>query len=113
MHDLGRVPEELRREPRWVCWKRQERNGRVSKLPVDPHNGRMAKSTDPATWADFETAVAAVGRWHASGVGFVFGPDGAYTGLDLDHVITDGRLADAYRWGREPGAHVRGGLPFG
>lgn len=98
MHDLSKVPEELRREARWVCWKRQTRNGKTTKLPVNAMTGRMADSTDPATWTTFEEAVAAVSRWHADGVGFVFGPDRAFTGLDLDHVIKDGRLADAYRW---------------
>jgi hypothetical protein len=96
--DLSRVPAELKAEPRWVCWRAQARDGRTTKLPVDPATGRMASSTDPGTWGTFEAAVAAVGRWHASGVGFVFGPDRAFTGLDLDHVIKDGRLADAYRW---------------
>ena len=98
MADLRGVPAELRREPRWVCWRREERNGRATKLPVDAHNGRMAKSTDPATWATFEDAVAAVGRWRCDGVGFVFGPDRAFTGLDLDHVIEGGVLNAAYRW---------------
>lgn len=36
--------------------------------------------------------------WRASGIGFVFAPDRAYTGLDLDHVLSGGVLADAYRW---------------
>ena len=79
MADLSGVPAELRREPRWVCWRREERNGKTTKLPVCAANGRMAKSTDPATWATFEEAVAAVGRWRCDGVGFVFGPDRAYT----------------------------------
>lgn len=95
---LARVPRELKIEPRWVCWRREERGGRATKLPVDAHTGRMAKSTDPATWATFEEAVAAVGRWRCDGVGFVFGPDRAFTGLDLDHVISDGALDPAYRW---------------
>lgn len=95
---LARVPEELRREPRWVCWRRETRGGKVTKLPVDARTGRMAKSTDPATWASFEEAVAAVGRWRCDGVGFVFGPDRAFTGLDLDHVIEGGALDPAYRW---------------
>jgi hypothetical protein len=98
MADMGKIPEGLRREPRWVCWKRQTRNGRITKLPVDPRTGKMASSTDPSTWASFDEASLAVERWHASGVGFVFGPDRRFTGLDLDHVIADGHLADAYRW---------------
>lgn len=95
---LARVPAELKAEPRWVCWRREERGGKTTKLPVCAANGRMAKSTDPATWAAFEEAVAAVGRWRCDGVGFVFGPDRAFTGLDLDHVISDGALDPAYRW---------------
>ena len=95
---LARVPAELKAEPRWVCWRREERGGKTTKLPVCAANGRMAKSTDPATWAAFEEAVAAVGRWRCDGVGFVFGPDRAFTGLDLDHVISDGVLDPAYRW---------------
>lgn len=95
---LARVPRELKQEPRWVCWRRETRNGKSTKLPVDAHTGRMAKSTDPATWAPFEDAVAAVGRWRCDGVGFVFGPDRAFTGLDLDHVIVDGVLDAEYRW---------------
>lgn len=95
---LARVPAELKAEARWVCWRREERNGRATKLPVDAHTGRMAKSTDPKTWATFDEAVAAVGRWRCDGVGFVFGPDRAFTGLDLDHVIEGGVLDPAYRW---------------
>ena len=60
---LARVPAELKAEARWVCWRREERGGKTTKLPVCAANGRMAKSTDPATWATFGEAVAAVGRW--------------------------------------------------
>ena len=95
---LARVPAELKEEPRWVCWRREERGGKLTKLPVDARTGRMAKSTDPATWATFEEAVAAVGRWRCDGVGFVFGPDRAFTGLDLDHVLDGGALDPEYRW---------------
>ena len=98
MDSLDRVPGELKAEPRWVCWRLVERDGRRTKMPVDAHTGRMAKSTDPATWATFEEAVAARGRLGCSGVGFVFGPDRAYTGLDLDHVIRCGVLEEQYRW---------------
>ena len=40
---LARVPRELKIEPRWVCWRREERNGRATKLPVDARTGRMAR----------------------------------------------------------------------
>ena len=98
MDRLNAVPSELRAQRRWVCWRRVERDGRATKMPVDARTGGMAKSTDPSTWATFPDAVAAVGRLRADGVGFVFGPDRAFTGLDLDHVISEGVLADEYRW---------------
>ena len=95
---LHNVPEELRAEPRWVCWRREERGGKTTKVPIDASTGRMAKSTDPATWATFDAAVAACSRLRVDGVGFVFGPDRAFTGLDLDHVIYGGVLEEQYRW---------------
>lgn len=49
----------------------------------------MASSTNPATWCSFEEACAAVVRLHCAGVGFVFGLERAFTGLDFDHVIAD------------------------
>ena len=98
MGALSRVPAELRAEPRWVCWRRVERGGRATKAPVDARSGRMAKSTDAATWASFDEAAAAAGRLGCDGVGFVFGPDRAFTGLDLDHVIVGEELLPEYCW---------------
>lgn len=93
-----RVPPELKAEPRWVCWKLAERDGKPTKIPINPLTGKGASSTDSATWSDFDTALSAVGRFGASGIGFVFSPDRRYTGLDLDHVIADGKLSEPYRW---------------
>ena len=93
-----RVPDELKRQPRWVCWRLVEKNGRKTKMPVCAATGKMASSTDASTWCAFDAAVAAAARLGASGIGFVFGPDRAYTGLDLDHVMRDGYLSAEYRW---------------
>ena len=48
-----RIPQELLNIPRWVCCT-------ADKLPIDPKTGKAADSTDPATWADYATAAAAV-----------------------------------------------------
>ena len=98
MGTLDRVPAELKAQARWVCWRFVERDGRKTKMPVDAKTGKMASSTDPATWSTFDGAVRAATKLRCSGVGFVFGPDRAYTGLDLDHVLRDGMLDDGYRW---------------
>ena len=82
-----RVPAELKAQSRWACWRLGERAGRRTKMPVCARPGRMASSTDAATWCDFDEAVAACDRMKCSGVGFVFGPNRAYTGLDLDNAL--------------------------
>lgn len=73
-----RIPQELLNIPRWVCCT-------ADKLPIDPKTGKAADSTDPATWADYATAAAAVTPLGCRGVGFVLG-DG-FAGIDLDHCI--------------------------
>jgi hypothetical protein len=48
----------------------------------------MASSTDPNTWSDYTTALAAVKRYGLAGVGFVFTSDDRYAGIDLDDCRT-------------------------
>lgn len=83
------IPQELRRLPNWVCWQavQDERShSGVSKRPIDPKTGNFAKSNDPSTWADFDTAVQAAQKW--SGIGFMFGGSG-YFGVDLDDIAEE------------------------
>lgn len=79
-----KIPKEMRGYPNWVCFTAiPQVDGRISKLPVDPHTGKLAKSNDPSTWSDFDTAVRASGEF--SGIGFMFS-NSPYVGIDLDHV---------------------------
>jgi putative DNA primase/helicase len=66
------IPDELVERPQWVCWRRAERDGKPTKIPVVPGVGSFASSTDPETWADFETAHDYLERGRADGIGFVF-----------------------------------------
>ena len=89
---FGRVPTDLRTWHQWVCWKYGTGpTGKPTKLPIQARNGQLASVTDPATWDTFEAVVAAAGSelWGAHGIGFVFGPDDPYAGIDLD-VNEDG-----------------------
>jgi len=84
---FSRVPAELRERPQWVCWKYGAApSGKPTKLPIQPRNGAFADVTKAATWDTFEAAVAALASdlWGAHGIGFVFGPDDPYAGIDLD-----------------------------
>lgn len=86
MQKYQAIPQELRILKNWVCWqavKDERSHSGVSKRPIDPKTGNFAKSNDPSTWADFDTAAAASKNW--SGIGFMFGGSG-YFGVDLDDI---------------------------
>lgn len=86
MYEL--IPQELKNQHQWVCFKLVPRGERMDKLPVDAKTGAMAKSNDPSTWCSFEEAVDAVKRLDASGIGIMFA-DGL-CGVDLDHCLDGG-----------------------
>ena len=76
-------PAALVTRDQWVGWRTQERDGKQTKVPVDPATNQFASTTDPETWTDFATA-----REHATandlGIGFVFTADDPIVGVDLD-----------------------------
>lgn len=80
--------------PQWVGWRYQQRGGKQTKAPLNPHTGRLASSTNPATWGTIEQALDFAMRRSAAGVGFVFSSGDELAGVDLDDCIDDeGRLA--------------------
>jgi primase-polymerase (primpol)-like protein len=79
----GSLPGDLVSCPQWLCWREQKRDGKVTKVPIDPTSGSYASATDPSTWADFETA-RAYAETDAAGLGFVFTDDDPFVGVDLD-----------------------------
>lgn len=88
------IPEELKAERSWVCWRYEERDGKPTKNLFQT-NGRQAKSDDPRTWNTFGEALEAF-RHNGSfdGIGFVFHPDNPYCGADVDDVTED----EVRRW---------------
>lgn len=88
MSGLDAIPAELRSRPQWVVWRSTLRpgNDKPSKIPFDARTGKAASTTDPATWTDFTTAMAAAPGY--SGLGFVFTPEDPYVGIDLDKVVS-------------------------
>jgi putative DNA primase/helicase len=95
-----KIPTELRDLSQWVCWRLEDRGGKATKIPASPLTGKPASSTDPATWATFSEAVAAVEREGFSGIGFVFSTGDPFTGIDLDHV-RDPETKAVEPWARE------------
>jgi len=78
------LPDSLVSCPQWLCWREQERDGKTTKVPVNPTSGNYASATDPSTWTDFETAHTFTETGDAAGLGFVFTDDDPFVGIDLD-----------------------------
>ena len=84
----NKVPGELRQLKQWVVWKRVWDADREDwkKVPFNARTGKHASTTNPDTWSYFETALRVYRKnSQYNGVGFVFGPDRCFTGIDLDH----------------------------
>ncbi|WP_276253132.1 hypothetical protein [Halomontanus rarus] len=84
MVDLTAIPETLRARDQWVCWREVIRDGKPTKVPIDPETGSFASSTDERTWSDLETARTYLGTGDADGLGFVFTDSDPIVGVDLD-----------------------------
>ena len=77
------LPAAMVTRPQWLCWRAEERDGKTTKVPVEPNSGSYASATDAATWADFATARDYADR-EDIGLGFVFTDDDPLVGVDLD-----------------------------
>jgi hypothetical protein len=61
----------LASETRWVLWKYETVKGKKTKPPYQAqHPNKHASSTNPKTWCDFNTALAAYQAGKAAGIGF-------------------------------------------
>lgn len=95
------IPEEMKAANRWLGFKavpKTKRDGTVE-LTKEPRQGahpnRKASSTNPATWCDFEAALAAVQEGHCDGLGFALGDE--WAGVDIDNAVIDGDLRGSAR----------------
>lgn len=82
------LPPQLQQEALFCCWRYEERNGKRTKIPVNPRTGGNAQSTNPATFATLAEALAALERQQLDGIGVgIFGILGA---IDIDHCVDGG-----------------------
>lgn len=79
------IPSELKALPNWVCYRYFYDDGidKYRKMPINPRDMEPAKSNDPTTWTDYDTAVRAAEE--CDGIGFMFS-DSPYFGVDIDGV---------------------------
>lgn len=85
---------EIKKLKQWVNWKAKKRNGKMTKIPVDPVSGKLAKSNDPDTWNSYDIAKQNADRY--DGIGFMFA--NGYFGVDIDDIKED---IDRYQKGEK------------
>jgi len=85
MVQFPKIPEQLK-SCRFCCWKRVFRNGRLTKLPINPKTGKAASTNDPSTFGTFEQAKAAYELRHYDGIGILVDSIAAF---DIDHCIQE------------------------
>lgn len=81
------IPTELVELDQWCVYRKEwvpERQ-KFTKIPYNPNTGFKAKSNDPTTWSDFDTAVTQSQQY--DGIGFFF--HNGYYGVDLDNVESE------------------------
>ncbi len=88
------VPKKLIEYDQWVCWLGEKKdNGKLDKIPINPHTGGKAKTNDPSTWGTFEQAHTYYNHHKGiTGIGFVFTEEDPFVGIDLDDSIKDGQV---------------------
>jgi len=89
---INNVPQYMKNLTQWIVWGKRDRkgvvrldkDGKLSKLPYNPTNGRSAKSNDSSTWSTFQDVVNAYNMGMYNGIGFVFHPQDNLVCIDLD-----------------------------
>jgi hypothetical protein len=77
--------EPLRPFKNWIVWRYVQKGDNWTKPPYQSANPQLnAAHDDPATWSDFDTAVAAIRAGQADGIGFCFTKDVPFAGIDID-----------------------------
>ncbi len=86
------IPEELKEIPQWAVYKtywqpEKQKMGKAILKPyevINPDEGKWAKSNDPSTWRDFESALGYAQKNGCAGVSFALTKESNITCIDLD-----------------------------
>src|SRR5437588_566231 len=89
--------EELQARSQWVCWRKEQRQGKLTKVPYSATTGSKAQSDNPQTWATYLQAAQALRTRHYDGLGYVFQRE--YAGVDLDHCVNPDGSIDPWAQG--------------
>jgi hypothetical protein len=88
--NLAKLPKALLpliERPQWCVWRgTQKPDGKWQKPPFQAlQPDRYASTSDPNTWTDYQTALAAVQAGHADGISYILTGNDPFGAIDLDH----------------------------
>lgn len=89
---INKLVERFGKEKRWVNYRLKIIEERTTKIPYSPITKRKASSIKEDDWGTYSEAVA-IDKEH---VGIIFKSDKKLIGIDLDHVIEDGKQIPEY-----------------
>ena len=78
------IPEEIKEQRKWICWKWEKKNGNWTKPPYNFINGSLAQSNNSNTWGFYQDAMKMAQTPEYDGVGFMISKDDPYCGVDWD-----------------------------
>jgi hypothetical protein len=83
--DVLAFPQEMRNVGQWVGWREELRNGKFTKIPINPLTGYNAATNDGSTWSTYEQALHAAQNYNLNGIGFVLTTSTGIVAIDLDN----------------------------
>ncbi len=90
------IPQVLKDLPRWLCWQLRHVDGRLTKVPMTPKNGKLVNAAVNKTenWLPFNEAISWYKRGLCSGIGFALcNTPPKVCCIDVDHCFNaDGTL---------------------
>lgn len=86
--NLENIPTYLKQHGSWCNWRYEKRKSSMTKVPYNPKTGNHASVNAPATFTDFDTAMAVVDDYDGIGIRV----DGKIIAIDLDHCIENEKL---------------------
>ena len=86
------IPHELREQNFWCVWRREERGGKLTKIPYNPKTGERAETNNPATFGSFDLADERYMTEDYNGVGIRL--SNGYSAVDIDHCCENGVISD-------------------
>jgi primase-polymerase (primpol)-like protein len=83
------IPDRLKEGTHHVAWRFVRKDGKWTKRPVNPKNGRWASHSDPRTWGTYEQALTFYldRKNRADGIGYVLSEDDDLAGVDFDDAV--------------------------